>query len=94
MNQKYIEKVKEILTAWNPLGDRAKEIKDLNNYETEAVDIIFHVNTEIHFKRKGDSLKRVQLIMKEVIEGAFSLDLDDDECRKPAEEIYNILSKT
>ena len=86
MNQRHIEKVKEILTAWNPLGDRAEEIEDLNNYETEAVDIIFHVNTEIHFKRKGDSLKRVHKIMKEVIEQAFSLYLNE-------EEIYNSLSK-
>ncbi|OQA95656.1 MAG: hypothetical protein BWY22_02103 [Bacteroidetes bacterium ADurb.Bin217] len=41
MTQLQIDKVKKILIEWNPLGNRAKEISDLNNYETEAIDILF-----------------------------------------------------
>jgi hypothetical protein len=39
-----IEEVAKILTEWNPLGDDAKKIKDLNGYRTEAIDIIFNLN--------------------------------------------------
>ena len=38
-DEKIIE-MSKILTAWNPLGERAAAMKDLNNYHTEAVDII------------------------------------------------------
>ena len=34
------EEVAKILNEWNPLGDDAKTIKDLNDYRTEAMDII------------------------------------------------------
>lgn len=44
MNEELIEKVKQILTEWNPLGDYASEVEDLNNYETEAIDILFYLN--------------------------------------------------
>jgi len=41
MNEEHIKKVKRLLTSWNPLGERAIQISDLNEYETEAVDILF-----------------------------------------------------
>ena len=44
MNKKHIERLKSILSKWNPLGDQASRFGDLDNYETEATDILFHVN--------------------------------------------------
>lgn len=44
MDDELIEKVKLILTEWNPLGDQASQIDDLDNYETEAIDILFYLN--------------------------------------------------
>lgn len=44
MNKKHIKRLKDILSEWNPLGDRATQINDLENYETEATDILFHIN--------------------------------------------------
>nr|NIO39637.1 hypothetical protein [Burkholderiales bacterium] len=32
--------ISRILTDWNPLGNAAAAIQDLNNYETEAFDIL------------------------------------------------------
>jgi hypothetical protein len=41
-DEKIIE-ISEILTAWNPLGERAAAMKDLDNYQTEAVDIMSEI---------------------------------------------------
>ncbi|QTD37658.1 DUF1871 family protein [Polaribacter batillariae] len=46
MNKEHIAKVKILLTEWNPLGDRATQISDLNNYETEAIDILWHIKSK------------------------------------------------
>ena len=34
----------KILTDWNPLGNKASKISDLDNYSTEADDIIFNID--------------------------------------------------
>src|SRR5690606_23352036 len=52
--EKESEDVQAILTTWNPLGSRSKEISDLDNYFTEANDILFHIRTNLHFPKKGD----------------------------------------
>lgn len=44
MDEQHIEKVKLLLTEWNPLGEKASQITDLENYETEAIDILFYIN--------------------------------------------------
>ena len=40
MDEKQIVRVAKILEAWNPLGEAAENINDLEGYYTEAVDII------------------------------------------------------
>ena len=92
MNEEHIRRVKEILTQWNPLGERASEISDLNDYETEAVDVLFHINIEIHFKKTDNPKKRIQIIVKEVLNEAFNLWLTDKDCEKASESIYQILN--
>jgi hypothetical protein len=32
------------LTNWNPLGEMANQISDLENYETEAIDILLFID--------------------------------------------------
>ena len=91
MNEEHIQKIKEILTQWNPLGERANQISDLNNYETEAVDIIFNIDIEVDIKKTRDPQKRVRIIVKEVLNEAFNLWLTDKDCDKPSELIYNVL---
>lgn len=93
MNLKHIKKIKKVLTKWNPLGDRATQITDLNDYETEATDIVFHSNINMSPIKIKDPKKRVHVIVKEVLEDAFDLNLTDKECEKPAEEIFKILFK-
>ena len=92
MNEEHIEKIKEILNGWNPLAEKANQISDLNEYNTEAVDILFHINTEINFKNTKESQVRIRNIVKEVLNQAFDLYLTDKDCDAPSNAIYKILN--
>ncbi len=92
MDEKHIEEIKKILDEWNPLGEKANQISDLDEYNTEATDILFHINTEINFKKNKEPQKRIRNIVKEVINQAFSLWLTDKDCEKPSNAIYKILN--
>ena len=92
MDEEHIQKIKEILTQWNPLGEQSSQISDLNDYETEAVDIIFNIDIEVDFKKTKDPRKRVMIIVKEVLNEAFNLWLTDKDCDAPAKLIFNVLN--
>jgi hypothetical protein len=83
-SQKQVDKIKEILTQWNPLGEYASKISDLNNYNTEANDIHFNIEFEIGLPTKKQSLKKVYLLTKEILEGAFNIEIIEDECFEAA----------
>ena len=93
MNEEHIIRIKEILTQWNPLGENECLVPDLDDYETEAVDIIFNIDIEVDFKRTSDSKKRVTKIVKEILNEAFNLMLTDKDCERPAELIFDILKR-
>ena len=57
----------KLLATWNPLGDRAATVKDLNNYETEAWDILWVMDLYGYSPKKAVS---------GVLEEAFLIDLD------------------
>ena len=40
MDQKLIDSVANILEKWNPLGEQASSVSDLDGYHAEAIDII------------------------------------------------------
>jgi len=82
-----IDEVAKILTAWNPLGDDGKKIKDLNGYRTEAIDIIF--NLEINKNRAN-----AENIVMEVLNQAFNLNLTENECLESTQKILNFLNKS
>jgi hypothetical protein len=86
MNEDQIEKVKQILTEWNPLGDFAAKIPDLDNYDTEANDIAFYID-------KKSSVTKINKLMIEILEQAFDYPVDLEESITCAEKIRNILSK-
>jgi len=77
------EKVKEVLTRWNPLGDEADLIEDLNDYSTEALDILSLI------VMKGKKASRAHVI-RDVLNGAFGLSLTVKECEAAAAEIMEI----
>jgi hypothetical protein len=80
--------VSEILNEWNPLGDEAEKVKDLNGYKTEAEDILFHLEMS-GTKTKADVKKTVMQVLNQ----AFDLDLTDAECSDAADKIVSFLWK-
>lgn len=91
MEDETISKVKRVLNDWNPLGKNASKVVDLNEYETEAIDILFYIDLEITTKRPVEVKKQIQKYVKVILTEAFNIDLTNEECRLPAEKIYQIL---
>jgi hypothetical protein len=91
MEDEIIKKVKHVLNEWNPLGENASKIEELNEYETEAIDILFYIDLEVTSKRPVEVKKQIQKYVKEILMEAFNIDLTNEECREPAEKIYQIL---
>jgi len=86
MKEEQINKVKEVLSEWNPLGDQAKLIPDLENYETEAIDILFLID-------KKSSITDINKILNTVLSQAFGLNLNLNESKKYAEKIKTIINE-
>jgi hypothetical protein len=74
-----------LLIQWNPLGDRASAIHDLDNYKTEAIDILFHVGLSASGINPAP-------IVRDVLNGAFDLFLSIDDCTAVGEEIKKIMT--
>ena len=81
-----IEEVAKIRNKWNPLGDNAKKIKDLNDYRTEAIDIIFNLKIN---KNKASA----ENFVMEVLNQAFDLYITKNGCIGPTQKILNVLNK-
>ncbi|WP_026838897.1 hypothetical protein [Gillisia sp. JM1] len=90
MNDRKVNEVKKILVDWNPLGDKSIDIKDLNNYETEANDILFYIENNSQSDKKGSLEKRIEKIIKEVLNEAFDLYLTNEDCHEPALKIAKV----
>jgi hypothetical protein len=77
-----IQKVMKILTDWNPLGSRASTISDLDNYRTEAIDILCHFDL---------NKTNTAIIVREVINQAFDLSLSGRDCDSVGRQIQKLL---
>ena len=73
----------KILSVWNPLGEQAAAVDDLDNYRTEATDILFH------FGLHG-SERSAPKIVQDVISQAFEINVPLTGCQTPAAEIWRI----
>jgi hypothetical protein len=85
MDNIQIEKVKQVLVEWNPLGDQAYKVKDLENYQIETVDLLFYID-------KKSSIDRINKIMNDIMSEAFGVYHDLNKTRKFAEKIRKILN--
>jgi len=82
-----ISEVAKILSEWNPLGDDAERVNDLDGYKTESIDILFELETS------GLSNTRVKKVVLQVLNEAFDIELTENECSDVANRIISILSK-
>ena len=94
MNDHKIEQIKSILKHWNPLGNAAHSVKDLNDYETEVLDIIFQLTIECDFPEKKVTQKQVSKMVKEILNDAFNLYLTNSDCEVPSKEILEVLKQS
>lgn len=85
MNEKHIKKLKVILSEWNPLGDMASQISDLDDYETEATDILFHIN-------KKNTVEQISKMIKTVLEQAFGINVDNEKSIAVANEVHSMIN--
>jgi hypothetical protein len=79
-----IEEVARVLLEWNPLGDDAHKVKDLDGYRTEAIDIVVALEMR-------SSLRGAERIVRDVLNEAFYLSLDASDCVEAAKKITAIL---
>jgi hypothetical protein len=86
MNEEQITAVANVLAQWNPLGEGARNVEDLDGYRVEAIDIIFGL------KIRGDLVKPDRLVM-DILNQAFHLSLTLQSCIAPAQEISAILGR-
>lgn len=86
MNEELIKNVQEILTSWNPLEERAKNVPCLNDYEVEAIDILFHTN-------RHNSVDKVTILTKDVLNEAFKLQITREEAKPYAKQIYKAIKE-
>jgi len=86
MNEETITAVANVLTQWNPLGECARNVEELNGYRIEAIDIVSVL------KVRGNSVKPERLVM-EVLNQAFDLNLSPQSCIAAADEIVAIVGK-
>ena len=86
MDQQIIE-IQKILCEWNPLGDQKTRIIDLNNYETEAMDI---ASAMYLFKHNKNST--ITLVLHTMNE-AFDLTLSRNEAVDAGTKIWKVYQK-
>ena len=82
-DEKVIE-IGKILTEWNPLGDAAAAVNDLNNYQTEANDIMSVMELYGYSPKKAVS---------EVLQEAFLIDLEEKELEHYSNRITVVLAR-
>ena len=79
-----IRKTMDLLTTWNPLGDKAKTIRDLDDDRTEAIDILFNLQL-------ADPTANPARIVQKVLNQAFDLSLSLEECPDVSREIQEFI---
>lgn len=79
-----IIEISKILTEWNPLGERAAAMIDLDNYQTEAMDILSTIELYGYSPKKAASA---------VLQEAFLINLEETELDHYSRKIQAILAK-
>ena len=82
-----ISEVSKILSEWNPLGDDAARVNDLDGYKTESIDILFELDAS------GLNNARVRKVVMQVLNEAFGIELTESGCSDAANKIIDMLGK-
>lgn len=83
MKDEQIKSIAEVLYQWNPLGEKAESISDLEGYKYEAMDIFSVVRI----------LKEpVEKVVSDVLTQAFGVTLDEAELKSYSLQIKQIIN--
>ena len=82
MKEELITSVSEILRDWNPVGEKAKSISDLEGYKYEAMDIISAI---------AISNVPVEKAVSEVLTQAFGITVSDAQLKQYSAQIEQLL---
>ena len=82
MKEELINSVSTILSEWNPLGDRAETISDLDGYRYEAMDILSTIKIVKVAPEKAVS---------DVLTQAFRITLDEAQLKYYSAKIERLL---
>lgn len=81
-----MSEVAKILSEWNPLGDDAGRVRDLDGYKTESIDILFQL-------KMSSGKASVEKVVMQVLNEAFDIELTENKCSDAANRIVGVLSK-
>ncbi len=86
MDEKQIEEIKEIFANWDPLKTVGKLVEDLDDYNTEAIDFLFHTT-------KNMTEKSLENLAINIIEEAFEIIINPKTIERLGKDLYNIVQK-
>ena len=83
MKDELISSISNILTEWNPLGEKSSTITDLEGYKYEAMDILSSIEiTKI----------TVEKAVSQVLSEAFDITIDEAELKHYSRKIEQLLN--
>ena len=85
MNEELIIQVANVLEEWNPLGEAANTVEQLDGYRYEAIDII----SAIRIVNGPDKIKES---IEQVLTQAFNVDLNKIKLEEATKIIKDLLS--
>jgi hypothetical protein len=84
MREEQIVQVAKVIEAWNPLGEAANSVEQLDGYRYEAIDIISAINI-----LSGPN--NVRKAVEQVLSQGFNIELNQTKLSDSAKEIECIL---
>ena len=84
MNEEMIVAIASILDEWNPVGERAASMSDLDGYRVEAEDIFWSMDLD------GESAKQA---VGSVLTEAFMIELNVNELDQFSTRIHSVVKR-
>ena len=85
MNEEQIIEVAKVLEEWNPLGEKANTVEQLDDYRYEAIDIIAAINIV-------NGPDKVKESIEQVLTQAFNIELNQVKLAEVENKIKSLLN--
>ena len=85
MNEEQIIEVSKVLEEWNPLGEKANTVEQLDGYRYEAIDIIAAINIV-------NGPGKVKESIEQVLTQAFNIELNQVKLAEAENKIKSLLN--